>query len=140
MVNIKSLGAVALSLLAATEVVAHPGHDHKAEALERRDNLAKMNRRSLDHCSEKLKARGVEARNAARRQATHDQLSKRAALARRDLDTVLNTTHHSDLPGVTLNTDPATLFSGNSSCILAPETTQGPYYVSTSFDTATTPN
>lgn len=127
MVNMKSFGAVALSLLAATEVVAHPHHDHKAEALERRTNMAKMSKRSLSHCAEKLKARGIEAKNAARRQAMHDQLTKRATLGKRDLDTVLNTSHHSDLDGVTPNADPSLLFTGNNSCILAPETTQGPY-------------
>lgn len=126
MVNIKSFGAIALSLLAATEVAAHPHHDHKAEALERRTNLAKMGKRSLAHCADKLEARGVEAKNAARRRAMHDQLSKRA-LMKRDLDTVLNTTHHSNLTDITPNTDPSILFTGNNSCILAPETTQGPY-------------
>ncbi|KAL1642796.1 hypothetical protein SLS58_005301 [Diplodia intermedia] len=129
MVNVKSFGAVALSLLAATEVAAHPHHDHKAEALERRTNMAKMGKRSLSHCAEKIQARGIEAKNAARRQAMHDQLSKRASLAKRDLDTVLNSSHHSDLTGVTPNSDPSLLFTGNNSCILAPETTQGPYYV-----------
>ncbi|EKG10663.1 Intradiol ring-cleavage dioxygenase [Macrophomina phaseolina MS6] len=128
MVNVKSFGAIALSLFAATEVAAHPHHDHKAEALERRTNLAKMSKRSLAHCADKLEARGIEAKNVARRQAMHDQLSKRA-LMKRDLDTVLNTTHHSNLTGVTPNTDPSILFTGNNSCILAPETTQGPYYV-----------
>ncbi|KAF2085347.1 aromatic compound dioxygenase [Saccharata proteae CBS 121410] len=128
MVQLKTLGAAALSLLAAVEVTAHPGHDHRAEAAARANYFAKAERRSLDHCSEKLKARGVEAKMTARRQAMHDQLSKRALL-KRDLDTVLNTTHHSNLTGITPNTDSSVLFSGNNSCILAPETTQGPYYV-----------
>jgi hypothetical protein len=46
---------------------------------------------------------------------------------KRDLDTVLATDHQSNLTGVTNNTDAATLFDGNSSCVLAPEVTQGPY-------------
>ncbi len=46
---------------------------------------------------------------------------------KRDLDTVISTSHHSNLTGVTNNTDAATLFAGNSSCVLAPEVTQGPY-------------
>ncbi|KAI0318283.1 Intradiol ring-cleavage dioxygenase, partial [Amylostereum chailletii] len=48
---------------------------------------------------------------------------------KRDLDTVLSTAHLSNLTGVTADSDPSTLFTGNSSCVLAPETTQGPYYV-----------
>lgn len=126
MVNMKLFGATALSLLSATEVMAHPGHNHKAEAVQRRAAVANMSKRSLSHCQEKLAARGVEAKNVQRRHAMHQQLRK-TALAKRDFDTVLNTTHHSDLTGITPSTDPATLFVGNNSCILAPETTEGPY-------------
>ncbi|KAF4545857.1 Intradiol ring-cleavage dioxygenase [Lasiodiplodia theobromae] len=128
MVNMKLFGATALSLLSATEVMAHPGHNHKAEAVQRRAAVSNMSKRSLSHCQDKLAARGVEAKNVQRRHAMHQQLRK-TALAKRDFDTVLNTTHHSDLTGITPSTDPATLFVGNNSCILAPETTEGPYYV-----------
>jgi len=51
-------------------------------------------------------------------------------LRARDLDTVLNTNHKSNLTNATPDTDPSLLFSGNNSCILSPETTQGPYWVS----------
>ena len=46
---------------------------------------------------------------------------------KRSLDEVLATDHESDLSGVTNNTDASTLFSGNSSCVLQPEVTEGPY-------------
>ncbi|GME34282.1 Intradiol ring-cleavage dioxygenase [Neofusicoccum parvum] len=130
MVNNKVFGAAALSILtfAATEVMAHPGHNHKAEALERRSAVATMSRRSLAHCQDKLAARGLDVKNVQRRQAMAQQLRK-GALAKRDFDTVLNTTHHSTLTGITPNIDPNTLFVGNNSCVLAPETTEGPYYV-----------
>lgn len=49
---------------------------------------------------------------------------------KRDLDTALNTNHHSNLTGVTNNTDASTLFSGNTSCVLSSEVTQGPYCTS----------
>lgn len=42
----------------------------------------------------------------------------------------MNTNHHSNLTGITPDVDPAVLFAGNNSCILTPETTQGPYWVS----------
>jgi protocatechuate 3,4-dioxygenase beta subunit len=45
------------------------------------------------------------------------------------VDTVLATSHASNLTGITVDTDPATLFTGNNSCILTPEVTQGPYWV-----------
>ena len=50
-------------------------------------------------------------------------------LQARDLDTVLATSHKSNLTNVTPNTDAATLFAGMNSCILSPELTVGPYYV-----------
>lgn len=53
-----------------------------------------------------------------------------APYLKRDLGDVLDTDHHSNLTGVTNSTDAATLFAGNSSCVLGPETTQGPYCVS----------
>lgn len=50
-------------------------------------------------------------------------------LRARDIDSVLATDHHSNLTGITVDSDPSILFSGNNSCILTPETTQGPYWV-----------
>lgn len=47
----------------------------------------------------------------------------------RDLDSVLATSHKSNLTGITVDSDPSVLFSGNNSCILTPEVTQGPYWV-----------
>ena len=43
---------------------------------------------------------------------------------KRDLDTILATSHASNETGLTTDSDP---FDGNSSCVLAPEVTQGPY-------------
>lgn len=45
----------------------------------------------------------------------------------RDLDGVLNTTHHSSLQGVNPHTDPHELFAYNPTCVLGPDVTQGPY-------------
>ncbi|KAJ4292346.1 hypothetical protein N0V90_009007 [Kalmusia sp. IMI 367209] len=50
-------------------------------------------------------------------------------LRARSFEDVLNTDHHSNLT-VTPETDPSELFTGNNSCILTPETTEGPYWVS----------
>lgn len=50
-------------------------------------------------------------------------------LRARDVDSVLATSHASNLTGITIDSDPSVLFSGNNSCILTPEVTQGPYWV-----------
>lgn len=126
-------GLVGLAGLA----LAHPGHDVKAEAAERAAFIKRtpLESRSLGHCAENLKARGYEAKNVARRQQTVEQLRRKRGiqtrsphLNARDLDTVLNTTHHSTLD-VSPSTDPHVLFQSNASCILGPDVTQGPYYV-----------
>lgn len=48
-------------------------------------------------------------------------------LKRRDTASVLATSHASNLTGLTAESDPALLFTGNSSCVLGPEVTEGPY-------------
>lgn len=47
----------------------------------------------------------------------------------RDLDSALNTTHHSSMKGVSPNVDPHEIFSYNPTCVLGPDVTQGPYCV-----------
>jgi sulfur relay (sulfurtransferase) complex TusBCD TusD component (DsrE family) len=59
-------------------VAAHPGHDIKQEIAERREFLKTTKRADLSHCSEKLKARGVEKRNIARRTAMAKALLKKS--------------------------------------------------------------
>lgn len=49
----------------------------------------------------------------------------------RDLS-ALNTSHHSD-EDYTLDTPEETIFASNGSCVLSPEVTEGPYYVSGEF-------
>ncbi|KAL1969565.1 hypothetical protein VTN77DRAFT_9003 [Rasamsonia byssochlamydoides] len=116
---------------------AHPGHDVKAEAAERAAFLkrAPIESRSLAHCAAKLKARGHEDASIARRERTVQEIRRRngiqarSFLKARDLASVTNTSHLSTLEGVTPETDPSILFASNGTCILAPDVTQGPYYV-----------
>ncbi|KAI0601080.1 aromatic compound dioxygenase [Biscogniauxia sp. FL1348] len=115
--------------LLSSSVTAHPGHDLTQEIAERREFLSSVKRTDLTHCAEKLKARGVTKRNVARRSAMLEKARAKRGLKKRDLDTVLATDHNATSLGYTPNTDAATLFSGNNSCILTPEVTQGPYYV-----------
>ncbi|KIY67636.1 aromatic compound dioxygenase [Cylindrobasidium torrendii FP15055 ss-10] len=133
MVFIAPVLAVALS--AASLASAHPHFAPGDPAIAKRAAFQATARRSLADCQgELMKKDGVYERGIARREAlanmARDQLNIRAvAFRKRDLDDVLATDHHSNKTGVTEETDPATLFSGNSSCVLAPETTEGPYYV-----------
>jgi hypothetical protein len=57
--------ALVLPLLAA----AHPGHNVREEALERRQFLDTAKRADLSHCADKLQKRGVSDRAVARREA-----------------------------------------------------------------------
>ncbi|USP75043.1 hypothetical protein yc1106_02317 [Curvularia clavata] len=126
---------LSLSVLAA----AHPGQskaEMKREAAERNAYLS-THKRSLAHCADQLKARGNDVAMQNRRRSLVEKARQKMSISTakpylqaRDLDTVLATDHKSNLTGVTPNTDPSILFSGNNSCILTPETTQGPYWVS----------
>ncbi|KAH6855729.1 Intradiol ring-cleavage dioxygenase-like protein [Chaetomium sp. MPI-CAGE-AT-0009] len=113
----------------ASIVAAHPGHDVAQEAAERRSYLQSVKRTSLAHCTDKLRARGINARNVARRQAVVEKTRQKRGLKKRDFDAVLGTNHNKTDLGYTRNTDAATLFAGYKSCLLTPEVTQGPYYV-----------
>ncbi|KAF8851789.1 aromatic compound dioxygenase [Acephala macrosclerotiorum] len=93
-------------------------------------------KRDLSHCAAKMKARGMDKRDIARRAAiAKDARKKRSIVADtpylrvRDADSILNTTHLSST-AYSNATDEAILFAGNNSCVLSPEVTQGPYYVS----------
>lgn len=121
----KSLVLLMASIVPAV-VLAHPGHDVRTEAAERAASKAQMQHRSLAHCAEKLKERGVEARSIARRQAAVNKLRQKRDLEARDFPTVLNTSHHST-EKYNSQTPPEVLFAGNNSCILTPEVTEGPY-------------
>ncbi|RAO65986.1 uncharacterized protein BHQ10_001998 [Talaromyces amestolkiae] len=110
---------------------AHPGHDVKVEAAERAAAL--KGKRGLSGCTDNLKARGFEARNIARRELAVSKLRHKLAAKRqvqldtRDLSS-LNTSHFSSLD-VDFDTDPEVIFTSNATCILGPDVTQGPYYI-----------
>jgi protocatechuate 3,4-dioxygenase beta subunit len=125
---------LAASALAST-ALAHPGHDIRAEMAERAAFM-QTSKRDLSHCAAKMKARGMDKRDIARRAAIAKDARKKRSIAAdapylrvRDAASVLNTTHLSSTD-YSNATDEAILFAGNNSCVLSPEVTQGPYYVS----------
>ncbi|KAH9906119.1 aromatic compound dioxygenase [Epithele typhae] len=127
---------LATTLAAVTIASAHPHPTAGTEAFEKRMEFQTKARRSLADCQATLRKRdGVYDRAIQRREAfakgarESHKIRRDAPFLKRDLDTVLSTDHQSNLTGVTNNTDASVLFSGNSSCVLAPEVTDGPYYV-----------
>ncbi|KAF3021014.1 hypothetical protein E8E14_011042 [Neopestalotiopsis sp. 37M] len=118
---------VGLALLGGA--LGHLGGAHE-ELKMIRDFRATQQVRDLSHCADKLKARGVEARNVARRWDTVNKARAKRNLHKKDLDSVLATSHNETALGYTTSTDPAALFASNSSCLLTPDLTQGPYYIS----------
>ena len=123
---------LALGLLAAPAALGHPGHDIREEAAERREFL-KRSPNSVRSCIPELERRGYQAAALERRQQmAHEARVKRGLtdrpLVRRDFNTSLATSHEST-SDVTLGVDERLLFTDNSTCVLQPEVTQGPYYV-----------
>ncbi|RDL39686.1 uncharacterized protein BP5553_04026 [Venustampulla echinocandica] len=121
--------------LFAGNALAHPGHDVQAEIAERAAFM-QTSKRDLSHCAAKMKARGIEKRSISRRAASAEMLRMKRNIASnapyykaRDVGTVLSTSHLSS-EAYSITTDEAILFAGNNSCVLSPEVTQGPYYVS----------
>lgn len=75
--------ALSITLLGlATAVSAHPGHDVKAEAAERAAFFKNSNvhARGLSQCASKLKTRGLENRNVARRAHAVKHIRERRGL------------------------------------------------------------
>lgn len=143
-----SLRTIVASLALSSVAAAHPGHDPREEALERRSYYDSVppTKRSLSHCEAKIKARGLEQRSLARREALATNAKQKRGLGetflddeklllaanqraeKRDAASVLNTTHLSNDTSINMDVTEQYLF-GNGSCILVPEVTQGPYYV-----------
>ncbi|PKS06061.1 hypothetical protein jhhlp_007895 [Lomentospora prolificans] len=119
--------------MAAAGVMAHPGHDHSKEIAERQEYL-KHNRRDLSHCTEKLKRNGLARRSAERRakralELTAEKAPHALAKQKRQVDDFLAIDHESS-ENYTTDTNPTDLFANGNYCVLTPEVTEGPYYVS----------
>ncbi|KAF3026530.1 hypothetical protein E8E14_013738 [Neopestalotiopsis sp. 37M] len=115
----------------ASLISAHGSHSIAQELAERKTFLenSSLKRADLSHCANKLKSRGLDSTNAARRAARVQEIRSRRGLKKRDVDSVLATSHNATSLGFTPNTDAATLFGQDSACIMMPQVTQGPYYV-----------
>ncbi|GMF34893.1 unnamed protein product [Phytophthora lilii] len=129
-----ALLAAAVAAVTLSDVVsAHggqPAHARTPERLEQRRLFMAEGKRSLKDCANSDAARRLQERAVARRAAKVDSLrAERHQRRRLDLDTVLATSHKSNLTGLTADTGASELFGDDVKCILEPEVTQGPYYV-----------
>ncbi|SPO00601.1 related to extracellular dioxygenase [Cephalotrichum gorgonifer] len=127
---------VILGALASVGVMAHPGHDHANEIAQRRE-FFQSKPRDLSHCAGKMKRSGLDRRAAQRRaKRVLDLTAKRShdmqAMKKRALEDFIDLDHEST-EDYSLDTNPADLFAGGNFCVLSPEVTEGPYYVSGEF-------
>ncbi|PSN68623.1 aromatic compound dioxygenase [Corynespora cassiicola Philippines] len=124
-------------------VAAHPGEKHDMALLKRQIDARQLRaaaaKRSLSQCQDTLRHRDLMLRSMQRRaKALHSLRGKRGINAsskkwRRDLALLqeFEAVNHNQT-GVldyTPNTPESTIFAANTSCILSPEVTDGPYYV-----------
>ncbi|KAJ5706742.1 hypothetical protein N7488_006543 [Penicillium malachiteum] len=156
MVHFSKLLAVAAACLAAPSA-AHPGEKHGPQVVKReiyaREALASSAKRALGGCENSLHARELSKRNVARRSHTVQSLREKRGVTtgnvylfhisknfltapqkwRRNLAALekWEAVNHNKT-GI-LNYSPATseydVFAADTSCILTPTVTDGPYYV-----------
>ncbi|KAK1753236.1 Intradiol ring-cleavage dioxygenase [Echria macrotheca] len=113
--------AVAPLLALVACVQAHG--DAKRELAERQRFL-ELHPNHLGHCAEEHASSGLIERAIKRRAARAAEMHR---LHVRQTSSV-NKSHKEDKP-YTTSTDPKVVFAGNNSCILSPESTEGPFYV-----------
>jgi protocatechuate 3,4-dioxygenase beta subunit len=126
------LPLVFLGALVAPYALGHPGHDIREEAAERRAFL-KRSPSTVRSCKPELERQGHQSASLERRQLmAHETRVKKGLtdhpLGKRDFRQYLDLSHNST-SGVSLGVDERLLFDDNSTCVLQPEITQGPYYV-----------
>lgn len=128
---ISTISCLTALFLAVSDVLAHPGHSVAEEAAERAEYFS-FRPRSINSCTSKLQQRGHLSGTIARRQEFARYAQKKRGLAistvrRRDF--AQYNTSHAVAGGMSFGDDETLLFTDNSSCLLQPEVTQGPYYV-----------
>lgn len=141
MVQFSLLASAAVAAFSAQSVVAHPGevHDHLAvkREIRERDAYGSYIARSLEKCKRSEKTRALQQRAVARRSAAAQNLRKRSGIIEAPSMHKRNLTDfekwaansHNETDSYSGPYDPASLFAANTSCVVTPEDTVGPYYV-----------
>ncbi|KAI3339932.1 Intradiol ring-cleavage dioxygenase [Ustulina deusta] len=142
MVAFSTLALASASLLAGY-ATAHPGESHDHIKMKRelvaRDNGAAVGARSLGSCSNSAASQALKARSIQRRAEKVKNIrqkrgittqAKKGKRALEDLQ-AYETVNHNATGSVSndMFTPLEDVFSANTSCILAPYITDGPYYV-----------
>ncbi|KAF4995950.1 hypothetical protein FGRMN_4805 [Fusarium graminum] len=131
------------ALLLANVASAHPGethtHEHIKRQIQMRDTVANLGQRSLDACSGSGNAHVLKTRSISRRAQKVQELRERLGIKtspkkhRRDEDDIVAweaiTHNKTGTSKYNMFTALETIFGANTSCVLSPETTAGPYYV-----------
>ncbi|KAK9426148.1 putative Intradiol ring-cleavage dioxygenase [Seiridium unicorne] len=139
MVAFSKLAAAALAGFAA----AHPGEVHDEHKMKReivaRDNQARVGARSLAQCGNSAHAQALKTRSIKRRAEKVKSLRQKRgieAAARKDKRTLEDLQaweainhNQTGVYDYDMFSSLENVFSANTSCILAPEITDGPYYV-----------
>lgn len=132
--------------IAAGVVVAHPGEQHTNEHIRReidvRDATAAHGARALSQCANSATARRVKQRNIQRRADKVKAIRAERGITaspkkfRRDLAALeaweAIDHNHTGVYDYDSFTTIESIFGANTSCVLAPEVTDGPYYVTVS--------
>jgi len=122
-----------LCLIAAATILAHPGHDI-AEEIVARAKYLERNPGSLSKCSSNLQARGLSSEYITRRHNLANELRAARGLAvvpsldARDF-AAYNFSHLYSESSIGVDSHVDTDLGENSSCVLQPEVTAGPYLV-----------
>ncbi|KAK3940015.1 Intradiol ring-cleavage dioxygenase [Diplogelasinospora grovesii] len=121
-----------LSLLAVATLPALAHGDLKQELADRAA-FAQFNKMSLSHCADKMTADRIHEKAARRRVSLFQDIHKRR-LEDRATNNPLDIDHSANNLGFSLKTpEPIILeeFSavGRNGCVIAPESTEGPFYV-----------
>ncbi|KAJ5817389.1 Intradiol ring-cleavage dioxygenase core [Penicillium robsamsonii] len=142
MVQLSKFLAIAVACLAAP-VIAHPGEKHDPHVVKReihtRDSMAVHAKRSLGSCENAFHARELNKRSIARRSRTVQKLRQKRGITsvsqkwRRDLAALEKWEAIDHNRTGILDYSPATpeavVFGANTSFVLSPTITDGPYYV-----------
>ncbi|KAK9779120.1 hypothetical protein SCAR479_03987 [Seiridium cardinale] len=137
----KLAAASGLILFIVSLGAAHPGepHERRMEEANNARMVASINARALETCNNRPEVKARKQRAIARREATFDRLREKRGLKdesfvhRRD-DAAFQkwaALDHNKTGIVDFNEDtpPEELFASNTSCILAPDNANGPYFV-----------
>lgn len=126
-----------LALVASA--IAHPGEKHSPAKLKRdlaiRDAHAQMGARSLAQCQNSAGAQALKQRSIQRRADTVKALREKRGIkkTRRDLAALESweavNHNYTGLSNNDMFTPIENVFDANTSCVLSPELTAGPYYV-----------